>query len=186
VTDMPYKPGDESPFRIYKPRRDIVGIFNWDSSEKKFDYPLDRLGLDAKTEYVAFDYWQNKLIPSVKSRLQITLPAESCAVLALRPVVNHPQVISTSRHVTQGMVDVLGEQWDDAAKGLDGRSNVVGGDVYELRIVTGAGSRAVRVYFSQMDAAAGVKGSFTQDGQLVRVKIESPSSREVIWAVDFK
>jgi putative component of toxin-antitoxin plasmid stabilization module len=84
------------------------------------------------------------------------------------------------------MVDVLGEQWDDAAKGLDGRSNVVGGDVYELRIVTGAGSRAVRVYFSQMDAAAGVKGSFTQDGQLVRVKIESPSSREVIWAVDFK
>ena len=170
----------------HAPRRDVIGVFNWESTEKKFDYPLDRLGLDAKTEYVAFDYWQNKLIPSVKSRLQITLPAESCAVLALRPVVNHPQVISTSRHVTQGMVDVLGEQWDDAAKGLDGRSNVVGGDVYELRIVTGAGSRAVRVYFSQMDAAAGVKGSFTQDGQLVRVKIESPSSREVIWAVDFK
>jgi len=170
----------------HEPRRDVIGVFNWESTEKKFDYPLDRLGLDAKTEYVAFDYWQNKLIPSVKSRLQITLPAESCAVLAMRPVVNHPQVISTSRHVTQGMVDVLDEKWDDAAKGLGGRSKVIGGDVYELRIVTGDGSRAVRIYFSQKDKAAGVKGSFTQDGQLVRVKIESPTSRDVIWAVDFK
>jgi len=185
VTDMPYKPGDESPFRIYKPRRDIVGIFNWDSSEKNFNYSLERLGLDAKTEYVAFDYWQNKLIPSVKGRLQFTLPGESCAVLALRPRINRPQVISTSRHVTQGIVDVPEEGWDDQKKVLYGVSEVVAGDAYELCIVTGNNSKAVGVITGD-DGGGSVKESFNQDGQLVRVKIESSTSCNVVWMVEFK
>ena len=33
-------------------------------------------------------------------------------VLAVRPVANHPQLISTSRHITQGIVDVLDETAD--------------------------------------------------------------------------
>jgi hypothetical protein len=33
-------------------------------------------------------------------------------VLALRPVVDHPQVVGTSRHITQGIVDLSDEKWD--------------------------------------------------------------------------
>jgi hypothetical protein len=47
----------------------------------------------------------------------------------------HPVVLSSSRHVTQGIVDVLAEKWDAASSTLSGRSRRVAGDPYELRIL---------------------------------------------------
>ncbi|HWH68938.1 MAG TPA: glycoside hydrolase family 36 protein, partial [Candidatus Sulfotelmatobacter sp.] len=79
------------------PRRDVVGIFNWESKEQTFEYALDRLGLNRDTEYVAFDYWQNTLMPCIQGRLQLSVPAQSCRILAVRPRANHPQLLSTSR-----------------------------------------------------------------------------------------
>jgi hypothetical protein len=191
---LPARPVDlfeNEPARIWvltdsrlTPRRDIIGLYNWDGNELRLDYPLVRLGLDANTEYVAFDYWQNSLVPAIKGRLQITVPAQSCLVLSLRPRASQPQLISTSRHITQGIVDVLEEKWDAAGKTLLGRSNVVGGDAYELRIVSDAAPLAVEV--SSQDRTAGVKTLLRQNEALVRAVIESPTSREVSWSVKFK
>ena len=166
-----------------QPRRDVIAAFNWEDGEQKLKYPMDRLGLDGNTEYVAFDYWQNTLIPSIKGSLELTLPGQSCCVLAVRPVANHPQLISTSRHITQGIVDVTEEKWSAGGKTLSGRSKVVGGDSYELRVVIPDPNWTA--------ASAKVSGdktstSFTQNGNLVRVTIESPSSQEVAWSVKFK
>ena len=164
---------------VNAPGRDVVGLYNWESTDQKFDVPLDRLGLNAKAEYVAFDYWGNKPIPSVKGRLELTLPAESCIALAIRPRANHPQLISTSRHVTQGIVDVADEKWDAATKTLSGRSKLVGEDPYELRIVSnGANVEQISV--------PGVTVSRESDESLTRVKLTSPVSREVSWSIRFK
>ena len=165
-------------------RRDVIGLFNWSDQAEQFDYSLARIGLDSNTEYVAFDYWQDKLVAPFKGELKMSVPARSCCVLAVRPVADHPQVISTSRHITQGIVDVVVENWDGATETLSGRSKVVGGDAYELRIVGDASVSTAEV--SPEDAAAGVKISFTQDGELLRVKIKSPASRDVSWSVSFK
>jgi hypothetical protein len=165
------------------PRRDIIGVFNWEDAEQTLDYPLDRLGLDANTEYLAFDYWQNALLAPMKGRLQISVPGQSCRVIAVRPKASHPQILSTSRHVTQGIVDVLEEHWDAANRTLSGRSKLVGGDAYELRVVQAANASAIKV--GPTDAAVGVKALLVQDGQLLRAKIESPSTREVAWTVRF-
>ena len=91
------------------PRRDVVGLFNWSDKPATIECGLDRIGLDATKEYVAFDYWQNALLPPIKGRLQIEMPAQSCRVLAVRPRSDRPQLLSTSRHVTQGIVDVIEE-----------------------------------------------------------------------------
>lgn len=165
--------------------RDVIGLFNWESSEQRFDVPLERLGLRANTEYVAFDYWNNKFIPSVKGRLQLSVPAESCVVLAVRPRANHPQLISTSRHVTQGILDVLDEKWDAATKTLSGRSKLVGNNPTELRIVAGA-SAVADVTLSAADKAAGVTAAPSAQDSIARVKLASPTSREVSWSIRFK
>ena len=132
-------------------RRDVVGLFNWDSAPAEIDEPMGRLGLDAAGEYAAFDYWTNALLPPVKGRLRVTLAAavsgegkeakptdapNACAVLAVRELLDRPQAISTSRHLTQGLVDLGDEAWDAASSTLSGTSRVVGGDAYELRILT--------------------------------------------------
>jgi hypothetical protein len=165
-------------------RRDVIGVFNWESREQLIDCALDRLGLESGVEYVGFDYWQNTLVPSIKGRLQLKVPAESCRVVAVRPRAAHPQLLSTSRHVTQGIVDVIEEKWDAASRTLGGGSRVVGGDPCELRVLADTAPKAVTL--SPEDQAAGVKAAFKRDGALLRVTIESPVSREVSWKVQFQ
>ena len=165
--------------------RTVIGLYNWDSSEQKFDYSLEQLGLDPNAEYVAYEFWQDRFIPSVKGRLQMTVPAESCAILSVRPRADHPQVISTSRHVTQGLVELMDEFWNAEAQTLSGRLKVVGGDACELRILSGAGSKVAGVKVSAADKAAGTQALIATDGSPARIKIESATSREVTWSVRF-
>jgi hypothetical protein len=166
---------------VSAPDRTVVGLFNWESAEQSFDVPVERLGLDAKAELVAYDYWGNRFLPSIQGRIRLSVPGESCVVLAVRPRVNHPQLIGTSRHVTQGIVDVAEEKWDAASRTLSGRSRLVGQDACELRIVDG-GAKVERVSVSD----AGVKTSYSAGESLTRVKLEAATSREVLWSIQFK
>ncbi len=136
-------------------RRDVIGLFNWDDKPWQVDYPLDRIGLPEAKRYVAFDFWGNRLLPPIEGRLKVTLPPTSCMILAVRPEADHPQVISTSRHVTQGMVDLLEEKWDAATKTLSGRSRVVAGDPYEIRVAQGHREMVCRAGTSQPDHGHG-------------------------------
>ena len=150
--------------------------------------PVERIGLPAAKEYVAFDFWSGRFLPNFKDVLKADLPGGSCKILAVRPLCEHPQLLSTSRHVTQGMMDVTGENWDAASATLSGSSRVVANDPYELRIVTPAGERSWQVAsvgVSPEDQAGGVAAGFKLDGQRLRVKLTSPLSREVRWTVHF-
>lgn len=121
-------------------RRDVIGLFNWDSTEKAFDLSPAKIGLPNRGEYIAFDFWSNALIPPFNDRLAQTLRPQSCQVLSVRPVADHPQLISTSRHITQGMVDVTEEKWEAKRLTLSGVSQTVASDPYELRILTYTGT----------------------------------------------
>lgn len=174
---------------VHASDRDVVGLFNWENAEQQFDVSLEKLGFSKNAEYVAYDYWADRFIPFVKDRLRYTVPAESCAVLAIRPRARHPQLISTSRHVTQGIVDVLEEKWDARAKTLKGRSKVVGSDSYEMRVVTSGPGKAwatKAIEVSENDKTARVKASLAEREELTRVKIASPVSREISWSIRFE
>lgn len=166
-----------------QPRRDVIGVFNWESTDQAFDYPLERVGLDAAKEYFVFDYWQNASLPVLHGRLHIDVPARSCRVLAVRPRTSHPIVLSTSRHITQGMVDMAQETWNWKTRTLTGSSRLVGGDAYELRIAGGQAPQSFRV--SLPDEIAGVQLKVKTDSGLTRVVLDSPDSREVSWKAVF-
>jgi hypothetical protein len=135
---------------------------------------------------VAFDFWGNRFLESTHGKLTISLPPASCQILAVRPAGNHPQLVSTSRHITQGIVDVLEETWDAERKTLSGRSLVVAGDPYELRIVAPDPPGEVQgAKVSPADQQAGVQVSFAQEGPQVRVHLTSPVSRAIRWEVAF-
>src|SRR5581483_9485811 len=161
-------------------RRDVIGMFNWDGRDRQINYSLERLGLEGGTEYVAFDFWQNALVPALKDRLQCALPGESCRVLAVRPRSNHPQLISTSRHVSQGIIDVTDEKW--SGKTLSGRSQLIAGDPYELRVVAPDKSWNVE----SVKVSGGADASFTQSDELARATIKSDKGGEVSWEVKFR
>jgi hypothetical protein len=187
---------DHDPPRLWlltderlSPRRDVVAIFNWDDKAAEVDYPLGRLGLAGDRSYEAFDYWANALLPPLQERLRLSVPARSCRVLAVRPALDRPQLISTSRHITQGIVDIVEENWDDAGRILSGKSRVVGGDPYELRIVTGTADKHWTLEASELsaaDRAAGARITARQAGHCARAAIEVDGSREVSWVLGFQ
>jgi len=167
-------------------RRDIVALFNWSNEPSVVGDTLARIGLDEGQNYEAFDFWADRLLPTIEGEIKEELPPESCRILSLRPAMPHPQLISTSRHVTQGMVDVLAESWDQLAATLNGRSHVVANDPYELRILT-AGRTFASAGIPEVDSGAGVKVTETKKtSRLLRVRLLSPVSREIKWRVTFK
>jgi hypothetical protein len=164
--------------------RNVIGLFNWKESESEtIVYDMDKLGLDAEIIYTAFDYWADKFAEPIHGTLKQTLPPASCRVLALRPAADHPQLISTSRHITQGVIDVLEERWDNDKKILSGKSLVVAGDPYEMRIaLPEEESWKVEKVFA--DGADIKLLSQTEKG--IRVLLESPKNGLVKWSIHFK
>ncbi|MFN3421502.1 MAG: hypothetical protein ACK40X_07255, partial [Armatimonadota bacterium] len=128
-----------------KPNQIVIGVFNWGKEPLRSNVPLKWLDLPEHKTYAAFEFWSNRLIAPVENHLQVNLmpaivensegklsaPDEPCcAVFSLRKVTNHPLLISTSRHITQGLIDVLSETWDAKQSTLKGESLLVANDPY--------------------------------------------------------
>ena len=172
-------------------RRTTIGLFNWGDKDADISASAQRLGLRPDATYAGFEFWSSRTIPPLKGRLGERLPPRTSRILAVREIANHPLLLGTSRHVTQGAVDVVEEAWNASQQTLSGAGRVVGGDPYELRVLATSGPsqathwQATKADLSADDRAAGATAQLSQDADLVRVKILSPTSRTVRWRVSF-
>ncbi|VGO18594.1 Alpha-galactosidase [Pontiella sulfatireligans] len=155
-----------------------------------FSQNLDWVGLDESKQYVGFEYWSNSFIDPFSKTLERTVPSRTCQVISLVEVKDEPQVIGTSRHITQGVMDLLSTEWSAGEKSLSGRSLVVGSDPYEIRVAarkSGGAWTCTKAVVSKKDRRAGVKIKMVeQDGWKLRVQIDAPENREVQWKLLFK
>ena len=170
------------------PTRVVLGVFNWDRESTEITVPLEKLGLAADQAHEGWEYWSNKRLTEIKGELKLTLPATSCMMLVLRPSSPAPMVLSSARHVLQGLLEVSGETWNAEKKTLSGKLQVVGNDPGELRIVlpnNGENWGDGTLTLGEADAAAGVRASLSRDDAVRRVRIESPENREIVWSVQW-
>ncbi len=174
-------------------RRDVIGVFNQETNALKVDFSSTKLGLDPAKSYYTFDFWSNSPAPSFQSDFKCEVPPTACRILAVRGMEQHPVLVSTSRHVTQGMVEVTGETWNAADNTLAGVSQVVGNDPYELRVAglneNGRQWRLSSAKVSAKDQAAGVlvtaaPANHDEKGWC-RVQINAKASRAVRWILTF-
>jgi hypothetical protein len=153
----------------------------------KLTVDAQQLGIpDAQNaKFVGFDYWGNAFIPAFSGKTDFDVPPGTCKIIALRRASDHPELLSTSRHVSQGLADVIEANWDAAKHTLRGKSKLVGNDPYELRI-DAASMKVADASVSADDHGAGVTAAqANQQGRQVRVSITSPATREVTWEVHF-
>ena len=162
-----------------------VALFNAGQAVRPIPVPLsgDRastgaMGLDPAGEYYVYDFWADRLVGKLPGTAVIERELEPlhCAMLSVRKVQPHPQVISTNRHVLQGWVELADVQWDAAGKKLSGKAVVIGGE--PLRIVV-AGNGRVPV---------GASGRLEEHpaGNDYRVLVlECEQTTEMIWAIQF-
>ena len=152
---------------------DVVAVFNW-SSQQNATIRLDpqELGWTAGP-YVFYDVWEKKLLDGHASSLTVGLLPMSCKLIAARPAADHPQLVGTSRHITQGADDLLEATWDPAETTWSGRSRVVGGDPYELRFTLPPGWTVA-------------EPSTKVEGPLAVLTLTSGENRELSWRIAFR
>ncbi len=110
---------------------DVVAVFNWDNKPASVHLEPRELGL-LNGDYLYYDVWEKKLLGHGTSGWTVSLPATSCKLLTVRPRLAHPQLLGTSRHITQGADDLIGARWDPDSSCYIGQSKVVGKDPYEI------------------------------------------------------
>jgi len=138
------------------------------------------LGLDPDREYLVFEFWTQQFIGRAKGAF--TAPAmdqnNGLQVFALREARPHPWVISTTRHLSQGGVDLLEERWD-GRRTLTGRSAVVAGDPYVLTVHRPAGFRLARA------EVGGAPAEIAHQTETSTVRVVPAATRTLDWKLTF-
>lgn len=156
-------------------RWNVLGIFNWKEEDEYRELTLADLGLSTSTPYLLYDFWKGRLLGRSTGLVPVELPYRSCLVLAARPEVGHPQLLSTTRHITQGGIECEDVRWDGAAGVLSGRSLLVGGEPQELIVHVPAPYRVREV---------GPVGSVAErDEEIVKIRLDAPQSGAVAWTL---
>ena len=171
----------------------VLARFQWGKrgEGKNADWPLTGapaekvafadLGLDGGREYLVFEFWSQEFLGKFTGSFTAPAMDENTSMHAyvIREVRDHPWVLSTSRHISQGGVSLLDEKWDAAAKTLSGKSAVVVGDPYVLTIHVPAGYRLTGA------EVAGEKAEVTNEKEAATVRVVPAASRSVEWKMSF-
>jgi len=104
---------------------DAVALFNWDSEEKTVGADLSELGLSADKTYIGEEFWTGSLLETVSGRLETTVPARGVRLIALHEKQERPQFLTSSRHLTQGGIDLAALAWDAESRTMTGTVRLV-------------------------------------------------------------
>lgn len=165
---------------------DVVGVFNFDRVKADQVYlNWNDLALPADSLVHVFDFWNKEYLGAWSKGMAVPVAPTSCRVLTLLPETNRIQLISTSRHLTQGWIDLVRFESDAAGRMFQGTSKLIQHDPYQLSFVF---PRGTNYLIQRATARAGwhrlpVKISNHQGW--ASVEINSDKTTEVKWEIEF-
>jgi hypothetical protein len=125
--------------------KQIVLLNNDTENQKRVSAPLSgnqvetgSIGFDESKDYYIFDFWNQKFIGLVKGKDEISadLKPEESVVYSIREKLDVPQVISTNRHIMQGMMELNDVSWNEVNSKISGKANVIGDEEFVITIAT--------------------------------------------------
>jgi hypothetical protein len=166
---------------------DVVGIFNFDEFNSSASYVgWKDLGLPADRPVHVFDFWNKEYLGAWEHGISVELLPASTRVLTLLPATDHPQLISTSRHLTQGWVDLIAQSYDVAKNSYSGKSNVIKDDPYELRFVFPKGKNFAVANAKARSTSGALPVKISNHQGWATVSFTAPRTGEVSWDVSFE
>ncbi len=162
---------------------DVVAVTNWrDGTASRSISLADTLGLDGKSPYVAFDFWNQRPLGTVRGTLHLDVDSHDTRVVQLRPLEDHPQLLGTSRHIS-GAQSIQSLGWDAAAKRLSLTSETVPGEPYSIWLNVPEPYRAGRIHAS-VNAGGRVAVEKGEIQGTVKLTIQGQNT-PINWQIDF-
>ena len=161
---------------------DVVGLFNFDESKTISSYVSWKdLGLPEDRRVHVFDFWNKEYLGAWEKGMSVDLLPASTRVFALMPASDQIQLVSTSRHITQGWVDLISQKFNAVRNTYSGKSKLIRNDPYNLRFAWPSGKHFV-IKSAQAD---GLPVRITNHQGWAEIEITSPKTTEVSWEVTF-
>ena len=111
----------------------VAGFFNPDLNEKVVKrFPVQRLWLDPSKTYLCYDFWKEQFLGEVLKDLRVDVDPGSVTLLSIHEKKDMPQLISTTRHVMQGAVEIEDIRFDTSNNVLSGVSVAPMGSSYSV------------------------------------------------------
>jgi hypothetical protein len=160
---------------------DVVGVFNFDESKPLSSYVAWKdLGLPEERLVHVFDFWNKEYLGAFEKGISIDLGPTSTRVLSLVPATEQIQLVSTSRHITQGWVDLISHNL--SGNRYSGKSKLIRNDPYNLRFAFPRGKN----FAIKSATAGGLPVRIANHQGWAEVEITSPKTTEVNWEVRFE
>lgn len=137
------------------------------------------LGLNKDKSYYLYDFWNDAYLGKYlgKDSLKQDLRAGEARMISVHEVENHPQFLSTNRHIMQGFLDVVQVNWDTKTKTYSGKSKVVGGETYSI-VIASNGYKLKNCKVSKGNCKIMEIGN-----GLIKLEIDSPVNDTVDWKI---
>ncbi|HKK19411.1 MAG TPA: hypothetical protein VJ952_12095, partial [Opitutales bacterium] len=139
------------------------------------------IGLDRRDSYHAYEFWTDTYIGKLRGRdrLKWELDPGHCAMISLRRALDHPQVLSTDRHLLQGWVDLENVGWDAATKTLKGTAKMIGGETFRI-VLAGNGTKLNEI---SVDRGQAKLEPHPASDDLHVLTIDASETTDVRWSV---
>jgi hypothetical protein len=172
----------------------MLAALNWDEEPQRMAMALAPLGLAGPL--AVYDVWRDARAPDVDGRWTGLVAPHSATVLSLRRRARRPMVIGSTRHVVQGAVDLVDEEWDTGERVLRARAVGLDARPYAVTLALPAGFEAaecrgdVECRLEEGDGTGGGADTRTSGHayagapRSVRLVFPAPK-REVSWEVAF-
>ena len=120
----------EQPFQRYN----VVDVFNTsDKPQQVRISPQQDLELE-EGEYLAFDFAAQRFLGCVTEGTELALKPCESRIIRICKKLAHPQILGTSRHISQGVEEIEHAAWEQGNHTLSIRCRTVPGDPYELTL----------------------------------------------------
>ncbi|HET7746450.1 MAG TPA: NPCBM/NEW2 domain-containing protein [Vicinamibacteria bacterium] len=167
---------------------DVVGVFNYDGETGANRLvSWSALGLSPGAYHV-YDFWSGTYLGAWEQGVFVDVPPADVRVLTLVRATDRPVLLSTSRHITQGWIDLLDlRQGGDAHRPtMAGRSRLVAGDPYRLTVALPRAAPSFRLAAARARGSRPVRVSWESHQGYATVTLTSEVAQAVEWELAFE
>lgn len=158
----------------------VVALFNWSDEEKEISVDWRELGENSVRRFAAWEFWTETYLGELELGLCAVVPPRGVRLFALQPLANHPQFLTSDRHITQGAVELLDQKWEGSR--LVAKISAVGLFPQIVRFAVPDGWKLKRATADGAD----INAKDEYDGRVVAVELSVSGSRVVDLCLDFQ
>ena len=153
----------------------VTGAFNMKETEASRTISIDKDLHLVKGKYLVYDFYRDEFLGIRDKEISLDFVPYEARILSVRPYQGRPQVISTSRHITQGAAEIKAMSFLENTITIT--SDLVANDRYTVTIYVPEGYK-----FKEQNGFDSVK----RDGDILRLAYLPNKTAEYTFSVCFE